>query len=311
MDRITQQMEHLQQQMQELAKQREVLAKQMAEMSVQRAHLARQAAAGAGLFQSYTVKEGDSVPSVPHAPAAPMAHPGNYKAEATQEGEYAIKAVKPDTVLEIVNQVGSITVTGSSQSDCTVKTVIKAGAATRERAEEIARRVQIRVTPEGNVVRVAADIPEDLRNNKDGEGIQISFEVTVPEQVCVQAAQQVGDIRLASLAGDVKAVTNVGTIRAAGLKAGASLVTNVGDINLTLPANASAEVKAKTGVGAIKSDLPTVEVTGAAVIAAGEVKAALGSSASGTLGAGEHKVDLQSHVGTIKIQSEASKISQP
>jgi TolA-binding protein len=316
MDRLKQQMEQLQQQMQQLVKQRENLAKQVAELSVERAHAAAQAAGGTGVLQTHAVKEGDkavvpharvSMPGVPHAPIAPTPHVSSTKVETSVDGEYAVKAVKAQTLLKIENQVGSITVKGADQPDCTIKTVIKAGAATKERADEMAGQVKIRVTPEEGVIRVGADIPEDLRNNKEGEGIQVSFEVTVPRHVNVQAAQKVGDIRLSSIAGDVKAVTDVGAIRASGLNADASLATNVGDIHVTVPPDASAKVNAKVEVGAIRSDI--LDVTGASELKAGGIKVALGSSASGTLGDGRHRVNLKSQVGQIRIQSETSSNS--
>jgi len=303
MDRLRQQMEQLQQQMQQLAK-------QMAELGTERANLARQNATGKGLTKTHAVQQGDSLAKVTEKLTAPDKHRADSNAvEATVEGEYAVKSVKPGTLLEIQNQVGSVAITGTSQSDCTIKTVITARAKTKEQAEEMARKVQIRVTPTGDVVRIGADIPEDLRHD-DGEGIQVSFELTVPEQVRVQVAQQVGDIRLSSLGGDVEAKTNVGAIRASALKGDAALRTQVGDIDLAVPAGASAKVNARTGVGTVTSDLP-LNVTGTAIVQGGDVKTALGSSATGTLGDGRHKVDLRSQVGAIRIRSGSSASTLP
>ncbi len=315
MDRLRQQMEQLQQQMQQLAKQREQLAKQQEQLAKQMAERIHAAGVstphvpGASPEGAVVPHVSVSVPGVPHVPAGPIPHTSSYKVETSVEGKYAVKAIKPQTLLKIENGVGSITIRGVDQPDCTIKTVIKAGAATKDRADEMAGQVKIRVTPEDGAVRVGADIPDDLRNNKEGEGIQISFELTVPRHVSVQAAQQVGDIRLSSLAGEVKATTNVGGIHASGLEAGASLVTNVGDIHLTLPPDASVKVNAKVEVGAIRTDV--LDVTGASELKAGGVKVALGSSATGTLGDGRHRVYLKSQVGQIRIQSETSSASRP
>jgi beta-lactamase regulating signal transducer with metallopeptidase domain len=249
-----------------------------------------------------------SVPGVPRAPAAPGPHVNTYKAEITRTGNYVVKAIQPETVLKVENLVGSITITGGEGSDCTVNTTVRAGAATKERAEEMASKIQIRVTPEDGVVHVTADVPEELRGNKDGEGIEVGFEITVPAHVRVQVSQEVGNVTVSSLSGDVGAKTNVGAIHARGLKGGASLTTNVGNINLTLPTDVSAKIKAKTEVGAVTSTVP-LDVTNKAELPHGDVSAALGSIASGTLGDGEHKIDLVSKVGLIRIQSESDSDS--
>jgi hypothetical protein len=72
-----------------------------------------------------------------------------------------------------------------------------------------------------------------------------------------------------------------------------------------VPADASAKVRATAKVGAIKSDLP-LDITSASVTRAGDAQGALGSSATGVLGAGAGKLDLTTNVGSIRIRSAAA-----
>lgn len=60
----SQEMQDLQKQMRQLQEQMQQLAKRMAELNVARTELARRAAAGTGLFESYTVREGDTLAKI-------------------------------------------------------------------------------------------------------------------------------------------------------------------------------------------------------------------------------------------------------
>jgi hypothetical protein len=247
---------------------------------------------------------------VAHAPApadVPMVEPvlmvpSESQAKTAVDADYVVKALKPGTELRIQNNAGSIKMHGGSGQDCTIKAKVEAKDATPDQAEEIAKKVLIQVTPQDGIVQIGVQFPDEM-SKEQREAVQVHFDMTVPRDCIVRALQNVGDISLAGL-GDsaIQAKTNVGTIRTRDVQNKLSLVVNVGDIEVIMPNDPSAQILATAKVGAIKSDLP-LDITSASVMRAGDVQGALGSSASGVLGAGQGRIDLATNVGSIRIRS--------
>jgi hypothetical protein len=112
-----------------------------------------------------------------------------------------------------------------------------------------------------------------------------------------------------SLLGNVQVVAKVGDIRAEDLHGSVALRTDTGNIDMVVPKDVFALVNASTRVGSISSDLD-LNVTGAQVVQAGNVRTALGSSATGVLrggddilGGGHEAIKLEVNVGSIRIRS--------
>jgi beta-lactamase regulating signal transducer with metallopeptidase domain/chaperonin cofactor prefoldin len=391
MQNLQRQMKQLEQQRQQFAVQMKELAKRMAELNLDRAELAKRAA-GTGLFQSYTVKEGDTLakiaekvagrdkgkiediiarikeaneltdgirtgqklwvparsdsfekpgteigvvapharatvphgvvvpPVTPHPPAeidmppvprvamqSISGHAEDLKATVEVTGSYVVKSLQPDTLVRVHNDVGSVTIRGGADNNCTVETKITVKADTEERANEIAQQVLDQVTPTDDMVLITTQIPQEVRD-MDHKSIEVTFEITLPRHTRVQVDQKVGDVHLSALDAGAEVRLNVGSILAEDLRGNVDLSTHVGDVKVLVPDDVSTKVKAVTKMGSIESDLP-LEVTNAAVLKAGKTKNALGSTASGTLGQGRDKLNVTSQVGSIKITSSPSAIS--
>jgi beta-lactamase regulating signal transducer with metallopeptidase domain len=371
---ISQDVQSLQEQMQRLQEQMQQLATRMAELNTARAQVQHEAA-GTGLFERYTVKEGDTLakiaekiagsdqgriedtiarikeanqltadrvavgrklwiparsgmpenvvdgtpailamPTVPHSPQVdlpvlphsplPPAHTDDNRAAVELEGQYSVTPLKPNMLVRVQNEVGSVKVHAGEDENCTVKATVKGKAETEQQATEVAKKVQIRVTPEDGLLRIGALIPDEARKG-DGKGVEIAFEITVPRQTRVEVSQRVGGVKLSDLKGSVSTKVDVGSIAGRNLTGDVEMFTRAGSIDISVPAEASAKVKATTRVGNIKSDLP-LDVTNTAILHQGQVRSALGSTASGTLGTGQGKLNLQVEVGSIKITSATS-----
>jgi beta-lactamase regulating signal transducer with metallopeptidase domain/LysM repeat protein len=239
-------------------------------------------------------------------PAAPASVPAELRANAAVDADYVVKALKPGTELRIQNDIGSIKIQGGSGRDCAIKVKVEAKDATPEEAEEIAKKVVVQVTPRNDRVEIGVQMPAEF-TKEQREGIQVHFDMTIPRDLIVLALQDVGDIRLADLNDSVQARTNVGAIRAQTLQGNVALTVNVGDIDVAMPADPSAKVRATTRIGAVESDLP-LDITSASATRAGAVHGALGSSATGVLGTGEGKLDLTTNVGSINIHSTPASV---
>jgi LysM repeat protein len=260
----------------------------------------------------------DAPPHVPHA-VAPMAPPipqlgdvpmvGHVApeppAKAAVDADYVVKALQPGTELQIQNNVGSIKVRPGPGRDGAINVKVEVKETAPKQAEEIAKRVLVKITPQDDKVIVGVEIPDDI-SKEQRDKIHVYFDLMVPSGINVSAAQNIGHIRLSGLGtSNVQARTNVGTIHVQDLQGKVALAVNVGDIEVVVPADVSAKVSASAKIGAIKSDLP-LAITSASVMRAGDVHNALGSTATGVLGAGEGKLDLKTNVGSIKIRSASA-----
>jgi len=202
------------------------------------------------------------------------------------------------TLLEVTNEIGSISVHGSDQSQCTVTTTVKAKADTKEQAQRIADQVKLVVTPADGKVRISMTKPE-TENRREGPNYQATLEVTVPRNVQLKVSQGVGNIRLASLRGSVEAFAKVGSIEATDVAGRVTLSADVGSVGYFAPKDFSAKVQARAAMGRVESDFP-LEIAKPRGIA-------MGSSASGTIGQGEGELSLKTNVGSIQIRAQGAE----
>jgi len=239
----------------------------------------------------------EAVPGMPVPPEAPRKE----KAEqAVPCGEFVVKSFPAEGALLVENNVGSIAVEGTDADDCTVVATARIKGVEREEAERMAKRILVQVTPVQGRVRVRTQFLDDW-DQEQRDRVAIDLKVAVPGGAKVQVAQKVGDVSLVSLRGAVAATADVGAIQAWNLQGDASLRTNVGNITFVTSSDLSAKMRAQTQIGSISSNLP-LEITRAAVAQAGGAQNALGSHATGTLGGGQNKIDLNANVGSIQIR---------
>ncbi len=199
-----------------------------------------------------------------------------------------------DRFLEVVNQVGSITVRTGDAPEYVIRGTVTGKAETKERAQEIAERLVITDTglqADGRE-RIIVSKPEGLRH---GESCNVRLEVTAPREARLKLYQAVGGIHLAGLRGSIEALAEVGSIRATDVSGRVALTVNVGGIDYTAPADLSAKMHAKADLGGIQTDLP-LQVTKPHGFA-------MGSSAVGTIGQGKDNISLSTNTGSIRIRS--------
>jgi beta-lactamase regulating signal transducer with metallopeptidase domain len=249
----------------------------------------------------YRLAPGGTDPSTGLHALTPPGAPDLPRASVELKGHYSVTAVKPNTVIQIKNEIGSVKVSSGDDQNCTVIAKITGRADTEQEAAEIAKKVQIQVTPQGDKLLIRAVVPDGAWK-ENGKRMEVAFEITVPRQSRIEVVQQVGNVKLLGIDGHVRAVVETGSITGESLAGNVDLETRVGSITMMMPADASAKIEAATKVGSIKSDVP-LDITGTAVLQQGQVQSALGSAATGTLGAGRNKMSLQAEVGSIRITS--------
>jgi hypothetical protein len=213
------------------------------------------------------------------------------------------------TGLEVGTNVGALRLEAAEVSEARIVADIKVKAHTQEQAEQWGEQVRILVEPRGETLVIKAERPPGLRQNQ----LSVDFTITAPGRLALDCTTNVGDIRTAGFTERVKARANVGAIACTGLRSTVELCTNVGDVraeyaadapaalNASLAANVgcvelrgpeqiSARLRATADVGAIETARPL------------QVVGTVGHSVNSTLGDGDGRVSLWTHVGSIRIR---------
>ena len=233
--------------------------------------------------------------------------------------------LSPGSAFEAQTHNGSITINGADVADCNMTATIVTRAATDEEARELSEKVKVTLVPSGNRLITKIDIPTRLIN----KSVSVSLDVEVPNQTDLELITHNGAIVLADIEGKINATTHNGKVTTeningttvlkthngsvtcreisgdsqlsthnGGVKAfysgsasSISMITHNGSIELATPPGFSAHVDASTHNGSINTDLP-ITVTG-------KVSK---SKLTGTIGAGQGELHLETHNGSIRIR---------
>jgi hypothetical protein len=223
---------------------------------------------------------------------------------------------------------GSITINGAEVAECSLTATIVTRAATDEEALELSDQVNVTLVPSGNRLTVKIDKPTNLIN----KSVSVSLDVQLPNQTDLELVTHNGAVEISDVTGKLKATTHNGKVtceRISGtttfethngsvtcneisgntqLKShngsieafytstapsacDISMVTHNGGIELKTPPNLSAKIDVSTHNGSINTDLP--------ITVSGEISR---NKLTGTIGAGEGKLHLETHNGSIRIR---------
>ncbi len=223
---------------------------------------------------------------------------------------------------------GSITIAGADVTDCNLTATIIARATTEEDAKKLAERTTIKLEPFGDKLTAKIDKPTFLMN----QSVSVSLDVMVPNRTDLELTTHNGSIRITNITGRLNGTTHNGKVtaeqvsgtvelrthngsvicrevsgdtqlkthngsvklyysEAAPSVCNISLITYNGSIELAAPSNFSGEVDASTHNGSIRTNLPITVV--------GKVSK---SKLTGTIGAGQGKLHLETHNGSIRIK---------
>lgn len=223
---------------------------------------------------------------------------------------------------------GSITINGADVVDCNLTATIVTRAATDEEARELSDKVNVTLVPSGNRLTVKIDKPTNLIN----KSVSVSLDVKVPNQTDLKLVTHNGAVEISDITGRLDATTHNGKVaceRISGttifethngsvtcneisgstklkshngsVKAfytstapsvcDISMVTHNGGIELKTPPSLSAKIDVSTHNGSINTDLP--------ITVSGKISK---SKLTGTIGAGEGQLHLETYNGSIRIR---------
>ncbi len=221
-------------------------------------------------------------------------------------------ALQPGSTFSAQTHNGSITVRGADVADCNVVATVTARAGmTAEDAQQVADKVKVTLEPDGAGLAVKIEKPRLAPN----QSIAVSLDVTVPNNTDLQLTTHNGSIEIAGITGSLNGATHNGSITCREISGDArvethngpvdvsysaaaspvcqvSITTYNGNIEFAGPPKLSATVDASTHNGSVSSDLP--------VVVTGEMRSK--NQLQGKIGAGEGKLKLRTHNGSIRIR---------
>lgn len=250
---------------------------------------------------------------------------------AKYEREVRLSApLQPGSTFAAKTHNGSIAIKGADVADCNLTATITARASSEEDAKKLAEEVKIKLEPFGNELSVRIEKPVNMVRRS----VSVSLDAILPNQTNLELNTHNGAIKVANITGDIDGTTHNGRVTAEKICGTTKLrthngsivcekisgearfkthngsiklryceaspavcdisaVTHNGGIDLIAPTNLSSEVDISTHNGSIKTELPITVV--------GKLSK---RRLTGTIGAGEGKLRLKTHNGSIKIRQQ-------
>lgn len=134
--------------------------------------------------------------------------------------------LEPGGFFSAATQDGSITIEGTDANECTVLATVVTHARTKERAEELAAKIDVKLERSLGSLKAVVKKPLIIEN----ADYSVSLKVTVPTQTNVTLMTGDGALHVASITGDMSARTSDGRIQARDAAGEAKFETIDGDI---------------------------------------------------------------------------------
>jgi len=254
---------------------------------------------------------------------------GSCPALAKYERQVQLSApLPPGSAFSAQTHNGSITIEGADVADCNLTATIIARAVTEADAKKLAEEIKIKLERFGSKLTAKIEKPASMTN----QSVSVNLNLTVPEQSDLELTTHNGSVRITNITGRVNAATHNGRAIATTVSGtinlrthngsvtcressgdinlrthngkiiavyaknappvcDVSIVTHNGNVDFTAPPNFSAAVKTSTHNGSINTDLP---ITVIGKVSRGKL--------TGTIGAGQGKLHIETHNGSIKIR---------
>ena len=151
---------------------------------------------------------------------------GSFARVKSERTEQLSAPMAEGSILTAETEVGSITISGSETTECSVTAEITARAPTQAEADKLAGQVKIKLKPEGDDLRLYVEKPEHKRKRI----ISVDFDITIPIKTNLHLENNVGDIEVSNISGAIYATTDVGGITCSEIAGNVELEVDVGDV---------------------------------------------------------------------------------
>ena len=186
--------------------------------------------------------------------------------------------------IRIDNAVGEIRITGSQSHSVDIDAVKSGGSL------DDVRNIDVDVESRGNTITLATKYHGFARGG-------VSYTISVPAGASLDITNSTGAVRIEGIDGDVTAATQTGEVVASlgrvTARRSIDLTATTGSLKLTIDQNSDARVEARTTVGDVRSDFPSLESVRQNVV---------GARAAGTIGSGTATIRLTATTGAIALR---------
>ncbi len=134
--------------------------------------------------------------------------------------------LEPGRSFSAETQDGSIVIEGTDANECTVRATVVTHARTKDRAEELAAKIEVKLERSWDGLKVVIKKPLIIENASYG----VSLEATVPTQTSVALTTNDGALHITNITGTMSARTSDGRIQARDTTGDAKFQTSDGDI---------------------------------------------------------------------------------
>jgi DUF4097 and DUF4098 domain-containing protein YvlB len=135
--------------------------------------------------------------------------------------------MRSGTTLVVSTASGSIEAVGQETDQAAVTAKIVVRAATEEKAQELAKQVEIRFQETGERLEIKADQPSLLSR----QSISISYSIRMPQQAGIECESASGSLKVQDLTGNVRARTASGSVEAARIRGSVHLHSASGSVH--------------------------------------------------------------------------------
>jgi hypothetical protein len=107
--------------------------------------------------------------------------------------------VNQSTKLEIFNKYGNVDIINRDDAALSINVLIKVNGHDKERAEDMLRMIEIKISQEGDVIKAVTEIGDDFGKyfrgfNTDNGGLEINYSVSMPRSVPITLSNKYGNV---------------------------------------------------------------------------------------------------------------------
>jgi len=154
----------------------------------------------------------------------------NISSQLEESKTLKVDAAKPLT-LKVLDDAGSVTITGADVKTVEVKAVKTAYDSTQARADEEVKGIKYTIEQTGGTITLKYEIPKSM--NFSNNVNTVDFIVTVPHDVSVNTTGGMGEVNVTGTKGNVDIKNSFGDVTLENIEGALKVKTNSGDVNAT------------------------------------------------------------------------------
>ena len=159
-----------------------------------------------------------------------------------------VDAAKPVT-LKVIDDAGSVTVTGADVDSVQVKVVKTAFAPTQASADEEVKTVKYTVEQTGSTVTLKYDLPNTTLFDQNSN--TVDFIVTVPHETAVNINSSLGGVSVTGIAGNTIIANEFGDVTIENVEGALSVSNNNGEVTATSIKAGNEKIEMDSEFGAV------------------------------------------------------------